>query len=301
MCHNTLLYEHRITVIKSNIPSSTPAFTQVISDDRSTVVAVTSIDSRLFVLRKPSQQQIQVYDTKTFKQQRALQVKDLSDDTLHSGLTSCVTNDCVYVSDPDTNTVYKVELSGNNQVFSWRVDGRPCGLSMNSACDLLVAFHLANKIVEYTTSGSLVRDICLKSNDVELRPIHAIQLTSDQFVVSYWNETNKMHDVVEVDTKGRVVVSYTNQLQSTIQQKFCLPRCLSVDKNNEFILVADCLNHRIVIASSSLNCCARELNVKSVDGGVQYPSCLYFDTSLNRLFVGEGGGQCRVLMLDNVI
>jgi hypothetical protein len=144
--------------------------TQVISDDDRQVRDVTSIDSRLFVLRCPSQQQIQVYDTKTFKQQRALQVKLLSHDS--SGLTSCVTNNCVYVSDPgplfsDKNTVYKVELSRNNQVFSWCVDSWPQGLSINTACNLLVACFEANKIVEYTTSGSLVREICLKSNDVE--------------------------------------------------------------------------------------------------------------------------------------
>ena len=113
---------------------------QVISDDdRRPVVDVTSIDSRLFVLRYPSQQQIQVYDTKKFKQQRALQVKYLSDDTTKNGLISCVTNNCVYVSDTDKNTVYKVKLSGNNQVFSWRVDGDPHGLSINTACNLLVA------------------------------------------------------------------------------------------------------------------------------------------------------------------
>jgi DNA-binding beta-propeller fold protein YncE len=178
-----------------------PTLTQVISDDDRRVVDVTSIDSRLFVLRYPNRQQIQVYDTKTFKQQPALQVKDLSDDIYSEnyGLTSCVTNNCVYVSDYGKNTVYKVELSGNNQVFSMRVDDGPCGLSINTACNLLVA--CSYKIVEYTTSGSLVREICLKSNDVELDPLHAMQLTSDQFVVSCYNATNKVHDVIEVDTK----------------------------------------------------------------------------------------------------
>jgi DNA-binding beta-propeller fold protein YncE len=68
-------------------------------------------------------------------------------------------------------------------------------------------------------------------------------------------------DVVEVDTKGRVVVSYTNQLKSTTQHKFNVPRHLSVDKNNEFILVADTGNNRIVILNRSLKSCARELNV----------------------------------------
>jgi hypothetical protein len=98
-----------------------------------------------------------------------------------------------------------------------------------------------------------------------------------------------LDDVVEVDTKRRqVVVSYTNQLKSTTQHKFKWPRHLSVDKNNEFILVADTNNNRIVILNRSLKCDARELNVMmSVDGGLQRPSCLYFNSSQNRLFVGE--------------
>jgi DNA-binding beta-propeller fold protein YncE len=102
--------------------------------------------------------------------------------------------------------------------------------------------------------------------------------------------TSQSYDVVEVDTKRRqVVVSYTNQLKSTTQHKFSsLPRHLSVDKNNEFILVADTHNNRIVILNRSLKCDARELNVMmSVDGGLQSPSCLYFNSSQNRLFVGE--------------
>jgi DNA-binding beta-propeller fold protein YncE len=273
------------------------------------VVGVTLIDTRLFVLRKPSRQQIQVYYTKSFKQQQIIQVDGLSDDRYglsgFNGLTSCVTNNCLYASDYDQCTVYKVELSANNKVSKWSV-GRPRGLSINNACNLIVACYgglsAAGKIQEYnTTSGSLVREISLKSNDVELTPFHAIQLTSDQFVVSCWNETNSVYDVVEVDTKGRVVVSYRNQLIITTQHKFKYPWHLSVDKNNEFILVADTQNNRIVILDRSLKSCARELNVPSVDGGLQRPRCLYFNVSQNRLFVGERSGQCRVLMFDNVI
>jgi hypothetical protein len=152
---------------------------------------------------------------------------------------------------------------------------RPCGLSINCACNLIVACYADKaKIQEYnTTSGSLVREISLELNDVELRPLHAIQLlTSDQFVVSCYNVTSQSYDVVEVDTKRRqVVVSYTNQLKSTTQHKFSSPRHLSVDKNNEFILVADTDNNRIVILNRSLKCDARELNVMmSVDGGLQH-------------------------------
>jgi hypothetical protein len=276
-----------------------PTLTHVFSDDDRLVIDVTLIDSRLFVLRRPTHQQIQVYDTDKFKQEQALQVKHLSDDTSVNGLTSCVTNNCVYVSDTGKSTICKVKLSGNNQVFSWRVARWPRGLSINAACNLIVA--CANNIMEYTTSGTLVREICLKSDSVVLSPDHAIQLISGQFVVSCYNEINEVNNVVEVDTKGRVIVSYTNQLQSTTQHKFNYPRRLSVDKNNKFILIADINNNRIVTLSRSLNCCAREFNVMSDGGRLQGPSCLHFDTSHNRLFVGEWCGRRRVLMIGNFI
>jgi hypothetical protein len=289
-----------------------PTLTQVINNDDRPVVDVTSIDSRLFVLRWPSQKEIQVYDTKKFMQQPALPVNDLSDYTEYCGLTSCVTNNCVYVSDHSQNTIYRVELSGNHKVFSFLVDGLPSGLSINTAYNLLVACFGAKKIREYTTSGSLVREICIKLNDVKLSPWHAVQLTSDRFVVSCWNETNKVsrynnatsivYDVVEVDTNGQVVVSYTNQLQSTTQHEFNNPRRLIVDKNDKFILVADRDNDRIMILNRLLKCCAHELNAMSVDSGLQRPTCLHFDTSQNRLYVGEGwSSQHRILQFDNVI
>jgi DNA-binding beta-propeller fold protein YncE len=280
----------------------------IIDDDNRGVAGVTSIDSRLFVLREDSsRQQIQVYDTESLKQQETIHIDGLSDYTSRSGLTSCVTNSCLYVSDYIQATVYKVELSANNKVSKWSVGLSPRGMSVNTACNLIVACRWAYSIQEYDTkSGSLLREVNLKLNDVELRPEHAIQLISGQFVVSCWNATNEVHDVVEVDTEGNIftkerIVSYRNQLKSTSQHEFSDPHHLSVDKNNEFILVADTDNNRIVILDRSFKSCARELNATSVDGGLQSPRCLYFNVSQNRLFVGERSGQCRVLMFDNVI
>jgi hypothetical protein len=59
-----------------------PQLTQVVRlhDDRR-VVGLTSVDSRrLFVLRAPSEQHIEVYETTTFKLQQTLNVTGLSDD-----------------------------------------------------------------------------------------------------------------------------------------------------------------------------------------------------------------------------
>jgi hypothetical protein len=293
-----MIMQNRIAVVQFASTWSRPTFKHIISDDRRRIFGMTSIDNRLFLVRSPSRKQIQVFDTHEFKLQQVLEVEDLNDDLWdYSGLTSCVTNNCLYVSDTVEKTVYKVELSGNNQVFGWQVDGWPRGLSTNTSHNLLTVCCWTNKILEYTTTGSLIRKIRLKANDVISFPHHAIQLTSDQFAVCCSN------DVVEVDTEGRVVVSYKNQLQSSTQRKFnFLHRLdLAVDENNDFVFVADTYNNRNMIVNRSLDCCgAHKFSIMSVGGKLKLPSCLHFDTSQNRLFFGQWHGQCLVLMFNNV-
>jgi predicted transcriptional regulator len=52
------------------------------------VVGLTSVDSRrLFVLRAPSEQHIEVYETTTFKLQQTLNVAGLSDDEYNELMT----------------------------------------------------------------------------------------------------------------------------------------------------------------------------------------------------------------------
>jgi DNA-binding beta-propeller fold protein YncE len=282
---------------------SRPTLRHVIEDDGGSggVVGVTSVDNRLFVLRWPSEERIEEYELKTFMLKRTLQVTGLSD-SWNKGLTACVINKCLYVSDYKNATVYKVELRVDNKICKWSVGRGPQGLSINSACNLLVACYDDHKIEEYETrSGSLVREIRLQSNDGQsLSPLHVIKLTSGQFVVSCRDVNSVVDDVVEIDVNGRVVVRYTNQLQSTTKHNFYGPRHLAVDKSNECILVTDCSNDRIVILSRSLNGCAREFDVTSLHGGLQYPSCVHFDESQRRLFVAEYDGQCRVSVFDNV-
>jgi len=44
----------------------------------------------------------------------------------------------------------------------WSVASNPRGLSVNRACYVVVACHEANKLLEYTTHGTFVREIDLK-------------------------------------------------------------------------------------------------------------------------------------------
>lgn len=261
-----------------------------VSDCRK-VIGVTSVDSeRLFVLHLPSKQQIAVYDAKTFTLQQTLSVSELRD-YMSNSMTSCVTNNCIYVGDFYEKCVYKVELAGNNRVLGWRSNGGVGGLSVNSECNLLVSCSFAAKLEEYTPSGELVRVINLR-----WRSLNAIQLSSDQFLCLL--DGGDWQELATVDSRGKIVTSYESQLQSTIIRSLKNPYQMTVDENNGCIFVADNGNNRIVIFSRSLKR-AREFSL-SIDGlKLKTRCCLHFDNSTGRLFVGEAaeGGRLFVFAI----
>ena len=250
--------------------------------------AVTSLDDEVFVVRYKSQQ-VEVYDAVTFTLQRHITVHGL--DSCTPGMAACARNKCLYMSNYDHNSVHRVDLLGSNAVKKWSVAGRPRGLSVNIAHNLVVTCDGANKLQEYTTHGSLVREICLQAGATA--PWHAIQLSNGDYVVSQWSSPGV---VSEVGVDGQVVHSY-GQSQTSDVGPMQSPSSLAVTKNDN-ILVADDGNNRILSINRSADC-VQELAL-SVDGGMQEPHGLCLDESLGRLYVGEDGGQHRVLVFDGI-
>ena len=249
--------------------------------------AVTSLDDDVFVTRFDSEQ-VEVYDAMTFTLQRHITVQALSGYV--SGITACTRNKCLYLSSRDKDSIHRVELSGSNTLKQWSVASRPAGLSVNIAHNLVVTCNGANKLQEYTTQGSLVREICLQAG-VTL-PWHAIQLSTGDYVVSQWMSPGVV-SVVGVD--GQVVHSYGQSQTSDVGQ-MKMPTSLAVTRNN--ILVADEDNNRILSINRSTGC-VQELALL-VDGGIYHPYGLCLDESRGRLYIGEEGGQKRVLIFDGV-
>jgi len=251
------------------------------------VWAVTSLDNDVFVARYYGKQ-VEVYDAVTFTLQRNITVQGLG---ACNGITACARNKCLYLSDNTNTSVHRVELSGSNAVKKWSVASQPRGLSVNIAHNLVVTCNGANKLQEYTTHGSLVREICLQAG-VTL-PWHAIQLSNGDYVVSQHMSPGVV-SVVGVD--GQVVHSYGPSQTSDVGQMEH-PTSLAVTKNDN-ILVADHGNNRILSINRSAGC-VQELAL-SVDGGIQRPVGLRLDESRGRLYVSENVGQQRVLVVDGV-
>jgi len=273
-----------LTAARSNSP------TRIIQSQNSDGVwAVTSLDDDVFVVRCSSQS-IQVYDAVTFTLKRQIAVPTLG--PWPHDITACTRNKCLYLSDYYQCNVRRVEVAGSNAVKKiWPVASGPAGLSVNKAFNLVVTCCGANFLQEYTTHGTLVREICLQAGVTS--PWHAVQLSTGDYVVSQ----HKLLGVVSVvGVDGQVVHSYGQSETSDVgQMEFS--RSLAVTKNDD-ILVADEGNNRILSISRSTGC-VQELAV-SVDGGIQSPYGLCLDESRDRLFIGEWGGQHRLLVFDCV-
>jgi len=155
---------------------------------------------------------------------------------------------------------------------------------------VVVACSKANKVQQYTTHGTLVREISLQN--AVTKPWHAVQLSTGDYVVS---QDTLPGAVIVVGADGQVLCRYRPSHSADLASL----RCLAVTKNDH-IFVADCDNNRILSLNSSLSC-AHELALP-VRGGIERPDGLCLDESRGRLYISEGSehGQRRVLVFDSV-
>ena len=216
----------RALVLCSEMEFRVPTLTHVIpSQGIGGVLAVTSLGDEVFVVHLYNGKRVEVYDAETFTLQRHITVPGLRSPA--SGLAACAVNHCIYASDWDNDRIHRVELSGSNAVKKWSVVTDPRGLSVNKAHNVVVACDGANKLQEYTTHGSLVRETCLQAGVTD--PWHAIQLSTGHYAVSQQKSPGVV-SVVGVD--GQVIHSYGPSQTSDVGQ-MNYPKSLVVTKNDD--------------------------------------------------------------------
>jgi len=273
------------------------AVTHVIPGDKG-VNAVTSLDDRVYVVRR-DKKEVEIYDAATLTLVRRLPVPGISQSA--SGIAACSRNKCLYLSDWNDPSIHRVDLA-TDVTKKWRVAKGPLGLSVNRDYNLLVACRDDSKLQEYTTDGRLVREICLGATDLwwlaEYRPWHAIQLSSGDYLVSNPASPLKMfsHVISVVGADGRLRRSYSPPIFSIVG----LVKYPGNLANTEYgdILVVDQSCNRILAINSSLTRVQR-LPIPA-DVELQGPRALYLDETRDRLYIGEIGGKCRVIVLNNL-
>lgn len=257
---------------------------------QTTVDAVTSMNDEIFVLRRPSHQQLDVFNamTKTFK--RKLHIKDFSDDTTFScGLTSCTDDNCLYVCDSLRRYIHRLDLDSvtPEEPTSWQVkadeDDAVTSLSMNSTREVLVTCSKTHRILTYSKLGKLMHEIRLDQTEVT-RPQHAIQLQDNRFIVSH---SGPVYGVSVVNKHGKVELTYRNESVEKNDTRFISPRQLAVADNGS-ILVADNGFNRIVALNPTLDV-ARVVTLPGVNDLIG-PWSIYLDSKRDRLLIGEERG-----------
>ena len=192
-------------------------------------------------------------------------------------LAACPFNNSLYISDNELKHIHRVKLSSSS-VSKWSVGDSPWGLSLTRNHHLLVTLMSCKRILEYTTRGDVMSEINLDVSIVS--PRRSIELSSGQFVVSHWGDTQ--HRVCTVDTSGRIVQSYGGPRGSSAGQ-LNVPYCLVVDKRG-YVLVTDCLNDKVQILSPALT---HLCDVTLPEHKLSFPCRLHVDEQWGRLYVGE--------------
>jgi hypothetical protein len=266
-----------------------PQVIHVIHNEGNPVRGVATVGSELFVVRYESRV-IQVYSTSDFAELRQIKVSDMEHP---NSLAACQHHNCLYISDYVLEHIHRVDLS-NSSVTKWRVVDWPGGLSVTTNHHLLVTACIhrfspsRDAIYEYTTRGSLMREISL---DVSIDgPLHSIELSSGQFVVCHDGRTQ--HRVCTVDTSGRIIHSYGGPKGSSAEQLYG-PSCLAVDEHG-CVLVADGNNHKVQILSPALTHLG---DVTLPQHKLHRPHRLHLDELNGRLYIGEDSGRVLVLTL----
>jgi len=273
-----------LTAVKSRVPTLSHILPCQVGG---VVTALALLDDDIFILGEYSQQ-VHDYDAVTFSLKRYVTVHGLGEYT--SSMVSCARNRCLYLSDWNNASVHRAELSGSSAVKTWSVAIRPRGLSVNIVHNLVVACFGANKVQEYTTNGSLVREISLQAGMTD--PWQAVQLSSGDYAV---NQCRSPGVVSVVGVDGQLVRTY-GQSKASGDGQIKGPTGLAVTRKDG-ILVIDQLKNRILSINRSKGC-VQELDL-SVEGGIRSPRGLCLDESRGRLYVSEFGG-CRVLVFDGV-
>ena len=241
------------------------------------------LDEEIFIVQQNKPSEVQVFDYRTFKHLRNISVPALQAawDITYSG-------NILFVAEHSSGLIHRVPLNSSEPINSWSVGDEKLRLSTLKSDNILVTCCHTSKLIEYTTTGQLVREIPLQQDITNLR--HAIQMDDDQFLVCH---TNSLHRVCLIDNKGQLIKSYGGA-QGSRPGQLDYPNYLVADVNGS-CLVADYGGNRIILLNAGLQF-MKELIPRS--SGLKCPARMCLDRNRKKLFVAEYNSNGRVVVFD---
>jgi len=282
-----------------------------------TVVGIATIGDELFVLQSSATMLVYNPSVDTvYRRNLNVAVRpnyghNYGYDYSFRGLAACEFHQCLYVSEEYTQAICKVSPVTNNVVKQWSANGQPFGLSVNSVHNLLVACHNSHKVQEFTTDGTIVREIDLQPSGITC-PTHVVQLPDGNLGITHQGSE---HGYSVVGSDGKIVKSTKGPAGNAAGQMkspfgFAVskgrkanswrvkdPRGIAAGQmNSPFgfavskrkVLVVDYGNNRLLLLNSESM--SFEQLPPSFNVGFNQPRCIHFDASAGVMYVGEYSG-----------
>ena len=190
-------------------------------------------------------------------------------------------NKVIFISEYGRNIIHRIQLP-EKSITAWSSGGLRNSLSVNKLGNVLVTSENLNKLVEYTDTGTILREIPLVAGIDH--PCSSIQLNNNQFLVSHIG--NVHHRVCLVDDRAQLIKSYGGTPGSGSGQMNS-PYQFVVDQNG-FILVAEYGNHRVVLLNSHLEY-VKDLIPTSAGG--QYTFAIALDEVTGKLYLASDANK----------
>jgi len=242
------------------------------------VLASVLINGQLFVTPFNTGR-VYVYNSTSLQLLRSIPIAGLG--CCQFGIVVDATKNILYISDRYNNKVNSVDLT-TSSVVAWNNIPGPLGLSITSAGNVLMA--VSNGVNEYTSSGSFVRGITNNNG-----PFQAVEVNNGTWAFSM----EGLHRIAMVSTNGTMLKTFGSTAGSGLTQMND-PRAIAIDPNGN-ILVGDHNNNRILVLDPTLTI-ARQLPVPA--NTAMQPNFMTLDREHGRMYVGEDGGQKRLLAFD---
>ena len=248
------------------------------------VQGITSSNNELYVVTSESPD-IEVYDIETQAHRRKIRVEGLVD-----GWDIVAHANVLYISEFEDEQIHRIQLSDGTS-SNWPVNGEWLKMSINKKGNIVVSCRDINRIIEYTPTGSCVREIQVDAIDETIYCLqHAIQLDDDRFVICHSTPTH--HRVCIIDSNGRMIKSYGGGPGSGIGQMNG-PHYLAIDRNG-FMLIADHNNNRIIQLNASLEFIRYFIPASA---GSKKQMRMHLHEKTRRLYIAEDGEQ-KIAIFD---
>lgn len=229
---------------------------------------------------------IEVYDSMTLKPKRTLSCPNekLEDPV---DIVSSKKDECLYIIDwkfshrnVAESMILKVKPNGSLKVkWSTPYYGH---LSVTTKNNIILVATKQNKIAEFQSDGQKIREIELFDRNI-VRPMNAIEVRNDCFLVSHGWGADHHHRVCLVNSKGRTEKCFDGKTGKGYGEMMERPWHFVVDSEG-FIIVVDVDKGRILLLNSSLE---YQKELLSAEDELRNPSMVYLDESSRRLFVAD--------------